>query len=62
MSCEYCGDAYEKGYSAALDAAREAVETVPPINQRVSDEGFVSLVYDKGEILAAIDALREDGR
>ena len=49
---------YRAGYAAALDAARKAVDAVPPIDQRVSDEGFISLVYDKGEILAAIYALR----
>ena len=51
-------DQYAEGYVAGLDAAREAVAAVPPIDQRVDDNGLISLVYDKGEILAAIDALK----
>lgn len=47
------------GRRRALAAARDAVAAVPPIDQRVDDNGLVSLVYDKGEALAAIDALRE---
>lgn len=48
----------QRGYAAGLDAARDAVAAVPPIDQWVDDNGLVSLVYDKGEALAAIDALR----
>lgn len=42
-------------------AVRKAVTAVPPIDQRVDANGLVSLVYDKGEILDAIDALRGSG-
>ena len=46
------------GFKEGLNAAREAVDSIPPIDQRVN-EGFISLVYDKGEMLAAIDELRK---
>jgi hypothetical protein len=51
-------DAYRAGYSDALEDARAAVDSISPIDQQVY-EGFISLVYDKGEILAAIDELRK---
>lgn len=46
------------GHAAGVQAARDAIEAVPPIDQRIDDNELISLVYDKGEILAAIDALR----
>lgn len=58
--CDYC-QAFRACEQRILDAAREAVAAVPPIDQRVDDNGLISLVYDKGEILAAIDALRGSG-
>ena len=55
---EVQSETWEQGYKYAVDAAREAVAAVPPIDQWVDDNGLVSLVYDKAEALAAIDALR----
>jgi hypothetical protein len=40
-----------------LDKCIAAVDTVPPIAQHVDDNGMISLVYDKGEILDALRAL-----
>lgn len=51
-------DEYRAGYFDALEDARAAVDSISPIDQQVY-EGFISLVYDKGEILAAIDKLKE---
>lgn len=48
------------GYESALNDARDAVGAVPPIDQRVDDNGFIGLVYDKGEVIAAIDGLRKE--
>lgn len=50
----------ERAFAAGVEAARDAVDAVPPIDQRVDDNGLISLVYEKGEILAAIDALRSE--
>ena len=43
-----------KGYEYALAAVVQRVEVVPPIAQHVDDDGMVRLVYDKGEVIAAI--------
>jgi hypothetical protein len=51
-------DRLEECEQRVLDAARAAVDSISPIDQLVY-EGFISLVYDKGEILAAIDELRK---
>lgn len=48
-----------EGYAAGVQASRDAVAALPPVDQRVDDNGLISLVYDKGEALAAIDALRK---
>ena len=51
---------WSDGFANGAQAARDAVAAVPPIDQWVDDNGLVSLVYDKAEALAAIDALREE--
>jgi hypothetical protein len=36
-----------------------AMEAIPPTAQHVDEIGMISLVYDKGEILTALQALQE---
>lgn len=50
---------YEQGQRDMLAKCIDAVEAVPAIAQHVDDNGMISLVYDKSEIIAALRALRE---
>lgn len=51
-------DVYASGYTAALDAAREAVEALPP-SSLPERWGIRTAMNFRGDVLAAINALRE---
>lgn len=47
--------AFNEGIADERARIKAAVQALAPIDQRVDENGFVSLVYDKGEVLAIID-------
>ena len=51
--------AYHQGQRDMLAKCIAAVEVVPALAQHVDDNGMVSLVYDKGDVLATLRALQE---
>lgn len=49
--------AAESAYDTALRDAVKAVKALPAKDQHIDDNGFISLCFDKGEAVAAIEAL-----